>query len=98
MVTGVADKGLVEGLFVMYEFQMFGETVSTLLLLQVDHVAAPLQQNIIILLHKYLVESDSVIIPYKVINHLFTTLYGIITELLSANYSCTRSSWCKMTL
>ena len=30
--------------------------------------------------HEYWVDSDPAIIPYKVINLIFTTLYGIITE------------------
>ena len=36
------------------------------------------------LAHENLAESDPVIIPYKVINSIFTTLYGIITGLLPA--------------
>ena len=35
-------------------------------------------------------DSDPLIIPYKVINVMFTTLFGIITRSLPNNYSCTR--------
>ena len=34
-----------------------------------------------------LADSDTMIIPYKVINRIFTTLYGIITGSVSADFS-----------
>ena len=39
-----------------------------------------------VLTHEYSTDSEPVIIPYKVINIRFITLYGIITALLSAYY------------
>ena len=35
---------------------------------------------------------EPVILPYKVINGRFTTLYGIIIQLLTTNYLCPRYS------
>ena len=37
-------------------------------------------------------DSSPVIIPYKVINPMFTAIYDIITGSLSAYYSCARYS------
>ena len=38
------------------------------------------------LVHDKLASNDPVIIPYMVINSIFSTLYGIITRLLSTDY------------
>ena len=39
------------------------------------------------LAHEKLMKSEPVIIPNKVLNHLFATFYGIITGSLSAKFS-----------
>ena len=58
------------------------------------HINSKLYKRIrdqgVYLAHENLAESDPVIIPYKVINSIFTTLYGIITGLLSVKFSGVR--------
>ena len=44
--------------------------------------------NALYLAHNKLAENGPVIMPYKVINRIFTTIYGIIIWSLSAFYFC----------
>ena len=44
------------------------------------------------LARKNLTDSDPVIIPYKVLNIRFMTLFGMITRSLYANYSCAKQN------
>ena len=50
---------------------------------------------ILYLTYKKLAGSGPVIIPYKEINRLFITLFGIITGSLPGNYPCAR---CKIVI
>ena len=44
------------------------------------------------LAHEKLADSDPDMIPYKVMNRMLITIYGIITGSLSANYSYARDN------
>ena len=46
------------------------------------------QFHTISIVYEQTADCDTMIIPYKVINRTFTTLYGILTGSLSAVYSC----------
>ena len=49
-----------------------------------------LVNNRLYLTHEKKADSDPVIIPYKVMNNILTTLFGIITGYLSAKFSRAR--------
>ena len=42
------------------------------------------------LAHENLADTEPVIIPFKIVNILFTALYGIITGSLPADYLCVK--------
>ena len=90
LVIQVTQLHIISHFLLILLFQLNSYLYKNSCVLKLIHCEYCNSLSILYLAREKLADSDPVIIPYKVINRMFTTLYGLISGSLSAYYSWAR--------